>query len=702
MMVVVNATVWKKRSLWILPVFGILLAGVLPAFFHEMASVRLSECIGSRGEIEALRTDRTEQAGLADGLFFDGQQLIRDEETGIWYYSLTQGSAKAYDPVVRVSSGDGKVRLLMTGGIPDQEEIRENESRELFFYDNAHYETASLICTTLPLMRITCEGEISPDREVVSDVHVTLYDNRSGAADRLLQSDATLHVRGRTTVHYPKHSYRISLKRRSASGDREVNNDLSLLGMRSDDDWILYSAYNDHEKVRNVFCSNLWSVSCGTDNRDGRDTGTEYRYVELFLNGRYDGLYALGYPVQSKAFRYGKDSDRECLYKVNDFGDDNRLYFDREGTIVGYEPDREPAKGDPRGLLKKYYTTLGLYGDDNEVLRKGIDVDNAIDFWLFVDLIQGIDNRIKNYYLGLTEENGTVRALYAPWDMDASWGRSIDMSTYEYPADMDVIFRSGYLYRLIANGDPAIRRAVTEKYASLRKGAWSDAAIMGMLDGLETDIYGSGAFLRDRARWPDGNYWDPDKGLSDLRTFVAARLAYMDARMTDPDWEAYTDVYPASFGVYEEERMLSTLRHEGVKPLILMEILNPAVWEEDYYRPFYDEMGIEEGVRMDVPETLRGFLRECGLREEITADTRAVLWVPGEGNACSVQTGASVDTSMGTLACFEGEEGAYGIYLNGSEFYTGSRAQDEGIDIRIIWQFPEDESPYVASEWTFR
>ena len=105
-------------------------------------------------------------------------------------------------------------------------------------------------------------------------------------------SDGNIHVRGRTAQTYPKKGYRISLIQESLGGNTRPNH-VSLLGMRQDDDWLLYAAYNDQEKIRNVFSSNLWKYTCATDNAQGMDIGMEYRYLELFVNGEYWGLYAL-------------------------------------------------------------------------------------------------------------------------------------------------------------------------------------------------------------------------------------------------------------------------------------------------------------------------------------------------------------------------------------------------------------------------
>ena len=68
---------------------------------------------------------------------------------------------------------------------------------------------------------------------------------------------------------------------------------------RIDDDWILTSMYSDYEKIRNVFSMNLW--------HEISELSNEYRYVEVYINNNYHGLYALTYPIDNKTFKLKKD-----------------------------------------------------------------------------------------------------------------------------------------------------------------------------------------------------------------------------------------------------------------------------------------------------------------------------------------------------------------------------------------------------------
>src|SRR5688500_6796066 len=74
----------------------------------------------------------------------------------------------------------------------------------------------------------------------------------------------------------------MSIELRDAAGDER---DVGLLGMPVDDDWVLYAAYGDPSRLRNVVGYDL-----------ARWTGAwspRTRFVELVLDGSHRGVYVL-------------------------------------------------------------------------------------------------------------------------------------------------------------------------------------------------------------------------------------------------------------------------------------------------------------------------------------------------------------------------------------------------------------------------
>ena len=56
-------------------------------------------------------------------------------------------------------------------------------------------------------------------------------------------------------------------------------------------------------------------------------------------------------------------------------------------------------------------------------------------------------------------------------------------------------------------------------------------SVQALLDGCEQDIFASGAYDRDHARWPDSGHNDGQTDLSDFRTYVAGRFREMDSHI---------------------------------------------------------------------------------------------------------------------------------------------------------------------------
>ena len=63
------------------------------------------------------------------------------------------------------------------------------------------------------------------------------------------------------------------------------NNNVELLGMPEENDWVLYAPWQDKTMIRNVLIYQL-------SNDIGRYT-SRTRFVELFLNNEYKGVYVL-------------------------------------------------------------------------------------------------------------------------------------------------------------------------------------------------------------------------------------------------------------------------------------------------------------------------------------------------------------------------------------------------------------------------
>ncbi|HUR47864.1 MAG TPA: CotH kinase family protein, partial [Candidatus Saccharimonadales bacterium] len=146
--------------------------------------------------------------------------------------------------------------------------------------------------SNLPLVILNSFGtNIQHEHNVTGAIQ--LFDPGSAGRSRLtgktdLASSCWVHIRGRASLRYPKHSY--SVKLLNADGDSDSR---QVLGLAADPDWVLYAPYPDKTLLRDVLAYELsrkfgyWSPGC--------------RFVEVFVHASgakvsrrdYVGVYVL-------------------------------------------------------------------------------------------------------------------------------------------------------------------------------------------------------------------------------------------------------------------------------------------------------------------------------------------------------------------------------------------------------------------------
>ena len=497
---------------------------------YDYGSLRIS------GEkLQQLTAGRTKSTRpILREISFDHMPLIYDELGKRWFYTISP-EAGTGDVTVSYSAEKPNAGVAFAGDLIPGSSVR------MIAYTDDEYEISGIEISTIPFMQIDCESEPTAIWKDPLPIRFTLYDNRTETRQPIIKSDGTIHVRGNTAQFHPKKPYRIALTTKSIGGIQKEN-PTSLLGMRKDGDWILYPAYNDQEKIRNVFSSNLWFNSCAGNNSFGMNNGMEYRYVELFMNHRYWGLYAVGYPIDAKQMGIMPERNghyEEFLFKQKAWGPTDRNYYDIGNFLMSVIKMIKPDENYGLSIMEMYFEDIytgcrnGMYNYD-EI--------NAIDMWLFTKMLQGTDcinhpGQINNIIYTIKTTNNERKLIYTPWDMDATWGNESGLVSIAYrmaPTDNSMEMTMNPV-SVLMNKDTGLRLRgkIKERYFELRKEYWSDQVMDALIDGFEQDIYGSGAYARDAERWPHGGYQDPELGLSLFRTYVHERLRSLDQYIGD-------------------------------------------------------------------------------------------------------------------------------------------------------------------------
>ena len=496
------------------------------------SSLHLSDLTASQNALNSIVMNRV-PASFDASINFNGVPLMYGESSGCYYYSLTGGD---YDPEVRLG-GQEKLNIIFLKNGITSDSIRTNTAQPFLLYDDHRYQECKLIITTLPLMSIGTDAEMG---QKDMPALMQLYDNASG---NMLQSNAHIRIRGGSSQGYPKKSYRLSLKTQAVSPQH-----LPLLGLRNDDDWILYAAYNEPEKLRNALATTMWKYMGAGRNSFGISLGSDCRFVELFVNGSYTGLYLLMTPVDAKQIRLKENADParcEYLYRSISYVQTSTPDFlaASNATVAGRYELREPdgtgntyIKWQPLDALN----SLTAGGSDEEFASEVFTMteqSNLVDYWIFINTVYAEDNVEKNINLAAKYHNDRYVILMGAWDLDLTFGNY-------YTEDEDLccrvdarlsdanLWNSSLMQRALELNAGGMREAIAERWEELRSGVLSEEAILSRLYLLDQDVYGSGAILRDHERWP-GAAFTPDT--SALAQFIRKRLVHMDRYIAEID-----------------------------------------------------------------------------------------------------------------------------------------------------------------------
>ena len=509
--------------------------------------IRFNEVVVDENTYYSILENKNEYEGdMLDKVFFNGNELFDVANTNEFFYSMVVNDNHKYNPYITYKSNTNDTKIVLLSNYITDELIANNDHIRLLAYNDYFYKEYEIVVTTLPIMNISYEDneenrkkynitleDIDEDNnEYNISSKVYLYDNQLNNANN---SDVLFHVRGKSSLTFPKKNIKLN-----------YSNNINIFGMGNSKDWILYSAYEDIEKIRNVFSSKLWYDCCSIHNEANVRVGNYYKYIELFINGEYRGLYAIGQSMNRKNLNI-KDDD--YLYKKSSWLIESE---DINSLSNAYEIKTKNTSIDP---LYDYFNSIN--SSNREYIISSIDIGNQIDFFIFNNFSQNVDGGLyydsHNLYILLSKSNQKYKGIYIPWDLEYTFGDLWNVDDYyDYAFDdklkTNIIFKSSPIYKLITDmDDKDIIAKVKERYYELRRTSFSEKNILDILSLYEKNIFYSGAYRRDAAVFLNGScrYYDNTYRIKDyncnylyddltiFKKYVLERLKYMDDYIND-------------------------------------------------------------------------------------------------------------------------------------------------------------------------
>ena len=344
--------------------------------------------------------------------------------------------------------------------------------------------------------------------------------------------------RGASSTKYKKKSYAIKLY--DENGQKK---DTALFGMRSDNYWILDAMATDKARMRNRVAMDLWLDFSAKPYYQSLEpklcNGYNGKFVEIYVNGAYEGIYCLMERVDRKQLKLKKwknNTINGVLYKSvswdGSFFGNLTPYDNNSATWMRYEyeyPDLEDSliNWAPLYNAMNFVNTASSEDFVNEAPER-YDIPLFTDYYLFTALLSARDNMGKNLYLSYYNINQASKLVVTPWDIDHSFGRKYNSD--EEPTDIEVNF-DVRLYQRLKNEMPGYYTQMLARYASLRQDIFS-------LDSLRqrfTDYFqlfaDTEADERETARWNGEDHISFDFSYEEtyIHSWLEQRLVYTDS-----------------------------------------------------------------------------------------------------------------------------------------------------------------------------
>ncbi len=384
--------------------------------------------------------------------------------------------------------------------------VQSGTPLSLVVVDGSICQLVNVVITTLPVINI--DGAVTHQDEEGRAVYsgfATIWSgfDPSTEAYSTISSDLQWHVRGSSASIQPKNPWKLSFKNESGE-----NQNVELLGLGRDDDWILNSLTMDDTRIKEKLFMDLWNIiAAGTDYNYKMSSG---EYVEAVINGKYTGVFLLQRRLDAK---YLELSDEDVLLKVTNYQatsakeayefvtpsvNTEEIYAIMQGVFEGRDP-----------------SSYNLY--------------NVIDVNLMLQLASARDNfSLKNMYHVLKKTDDGYAHFLVPWDTDQSFGvvwkegfafcYDYQMSLGEFGVRMET--------PALQKTYPEYQQKAIERWNYLRQTTLAEEKILSYIDELYGQLSISGAFARDVSVWSN-RYGEADT-VSALKDFVRDRLAFVD------------------------------------------------------------------------------------------------------------------------------------------------------------------------------
>ena len=303
--------------------------------------------------------------------------------------------------------------------------------------------TGKLTFTSLPIVKMY--GRFSDN---YSDGSISVNENDKPSTGLL---NMKAKWRGGITNGSGKHKRNYHVKLKDADGNKLEQ---KFFGLRNDNSWILEACQVDMSRIRNRVLTDLWNDFSTPpyyiDKEKKALSGSRGQFVELILNGKYQGIYCMTEAIDRKQMKLKKFDEEKGivhgqLWKSKDWSYAVFMgHYSDNNNYPGTSPMRYNKNSESWDQYYVKYPDFEDYGDSTdwstlynavdfvctssnrkfyEEFADYFDMPVVMDYYILMETILATDNHGKNMYFGVYDKQEDKKITFAVWDMDASCGQ---------------------------------------------------------------------------------------------------------------------------------------------------------------------------------------------------------------------------------------------------------------------------------------
>lgn len=439
----------------------------------------------------------------------------------LWQKNLKKGSNKL---LLKIKTAPVDLSFATQCGIYIPATPRE---KDVLTFHHDHYDGGQL-----PAVFIQVHETLLKQKEKTAATFSLKCQQSHGDCEPI-EREIDIGIRGFSSALFPKKQYSIKI-----SGDTLKKEKVSFLGMHASSKWILQGPYSDPSLIRNPLAYELW--------RQMGYHAPQSRYVELVMNGVYQGIYLLMErneigPARLDLNTREPGSDAFLIQLNRPDQTDDMVVAGGMQFIVD----------DPPGIvvdslyLKKIKMTMEEFistTQDPELKGGNVNWNSWADFFIMQELSKNSDAYLVSTFLHRGNSSNQSPLNAGPvWDFDIAFGGSQIMNcdkpdgfVAEFSGQAAALFKHLFQH-------PKFRALMNERYSMWRNTVLSDANLNHTIDSISSlldpealnrnfhrfPVFGLNKFLTHPA--PVKDYATE---LTNLKQWLQMRTQWLDTHLT--------------------------------------------------------------------------------------------------------------------------------------------------------------------------